>query len=110
MNRREFSKKLGIAGAAASSIWEKGLASSPSGEDGTAAKSDSRSATLNGFPAGSYTPFGYLDNPYHSWELHQSGVVRSVPPVGMGWYFPAGPGGYFDYSKNSIYRSMLRVG
>lgn len=64
----------------------------------------------SGFPAGSYTPFGYLDNPYHSWDLHPSGVLRSVPPVGMGLYFPAGPGGYFDYKKNSVYRSILRLG
>ncbi len=110
MNRREFSKKLALATAAASHLWEKGLASSGSGEDGTAANPEFRSGMSKGFPAGSYTPFGYLDNPYHSWELHQSGVVRSVPAAGMGWYFPAGPGGYFDYSKNSIYRSLLRVG
>ncbi len=110
MNRREFSKKLALTSAAACDIWEKGFASSASGEDGTAANPEPRSAKSNGFPVGSYTPFGYLDNPYHSWELHQSGVVRSVPPLGMGWYFPAGPGGYFDYNKNSIYRSILRVG
>jgi hypothetical protein len=28
----------------------------------------------------------------------------------MGWYYPAGPGGYFHYGKNSIYRDMLRIG
>jgi hypothetical protein len=64
----------------------------------------------DGFPAGSYTPFGYLDNPYHSWDLHPSGVLRSVPPLGLGLYFPAGPGGYFDFRKNSVYRSILRIG
>lgn len=64
----------------------------------------------SGFPPGSYTPFGYLDNPYHSWDLHPSGVLRSVPPLGIGLYYPAGPGGYFDYARNSIYRSILRVG
>ena len=36
--------------------------------------------------------------------------MRSVPPLGTGWYFPAGPGGYFSYKTNSVYRSILRVG
>ena len=62
------------------------------------------------FPLGNYTPYGYLDNPYHCWDLHPSGVLRSVPPLGMGWYFPAGPGGYFSYKTNSVYRAILRVG
>jgi hypothetical protein len=63
-----------------------------------------------GFPAGSYTPFGYLDNPHHTWDLHQSGVLRSVPPVGFALYFPAGPGGYFDFRHNFIYQVTLRLG
>lgn len=64
----------------------------------------------SGFPEGSYTPFGYLDNPHHSWALHQSGILRSVPPIGFSLYYPAGPGGYFDYQRNSIYRVLLRIG
>jgi hypothetical protein len=56
-----------------------------------------------------FTPFGYLDNPYHCWNLHPSGVFRSMPGVGFGLYYPAGPGGYFDYKKNGIYHATLRL-
>jgi hypothetical protein len=62
------------------------------------------------FPVGDYTPFGYLDNPYHCWNLHRSGVLRSSPGVGYGFYFPAGPGGYFDFAKNGVYEAHLRLG
>ena len=63
-----------------------------------------------GFPEGDYTPFGYLNNPYHSWALHRSGVLRSVRGIGFGWHYPAGPGGYFDEKKNGIYSAFLRLG
>ena len=39
-------------------------------------------------PSDDFTPHGYLDNPYHSWKLNPSGVVRSIPPLGMGWHVP----------------------
>src|SRR5207247_5597318 len=35
-----------------------------------------------------FTPYGYLDNPYHSWKLNPSGVLRSLEPLGMGWHVP----------------------
>ncbi len=57
-----------------------------------------------------FTPFGYLDNPYHCWNLHPSGVFRSVPGVGFGIYYPAGPGGYFDYRRNGVYHASLQIG
>jgi hypothetical protein len=62
------------------------------------------------FPHGEYTPFGYLDNPFHCWNLHRSGVLRSSPGIGYGFYFPAGPGGYFDFAKNGVYEAHLRLG
>ncbi len=39
-------------------------------------------------PHDDFTPHGYLDNPYHSWKLNPSGVLRSLPPLGMGWHVP----------------------
>lgn len=60
--------------------------------------------------AGDFTPFGYLDNPYHCWDLHRSGILRSLPGIGFGLYFPAGPGGYFDDRKNGVYHAFLRLG
>lgn len=39
-------------------------------------------------PHDDFTPHGYLDNPYHSWKLNPSGVLRSLPPLGMGWHMP----------------------
>lgn len=73
------------------------------------------SAAMNGvtesnFPKGDYTPYGYLDNPFHCWNLHRSGVLRSSPGIGFGFYFPAGPGGYFDFAKNGVYEAHLRLG
>src|SRR5215469_5653574 len=69
------------------------------------------SATIdNVFPVSDYTPYGYLDNPFHSWNLHRSGVLRSSPGIGFGFYFPAGPGGYFDFAKNGVYEAHLRLG
>ena len=64
----------------------------------------------NDFPLSDYTPYGYLDNPFHSWNLHRSGVLRSSPGIGFGFYFPAGPGGYFDFAKNGVYEAHLRLG
>ncbi len=39
-------------------------------------------------PSDDFTPHGYLDNPYHSWKLNPSGVLRSLAPLGMGWHVP----------------------
>lgn len=39
-------------------------------------------------PHHDFTPHGYLDNPYHSWKLNPSGVLRSLAPLGMGWHVP----------------------
>src|SRR5437762_3619395 len=39
-------------------------------------------------PHHDFTPHGYLDNPYHSWKLNPSGVLRSLQPLGMGWHVP----------------------
>ena len=39
-------------------------------------------------PHHDFTPHGYLDNPYHSWKLNPSGVLRSRAPLGMGWHVP----------------------
>ena len=39
-------------------------------------------------PHDGFTPHGYLDNPYHSWKINPSGVLRSLEPLGMGWHVP----------------------
>ena len=112
MNRREFSKKLTMAGVVTPTAWREAedIEAATSGQAASAAHPKAPTTGAHHFPPGNYTPHGYLDNPYHSWDLHPSGVLRSVPPLGMGWYFPAGPGGYFSYKTNSVYRSILRVG
>jgi hypothetical protein len=129
MNRREFSKKLTVAGVVGQNLLrraEAGELATAGGQNAQASgarpegrigprtdpppPAEASRLAASHFPPGDYTPFGYLDNPYHTWDLHPSGVLRSVPPLGMGLYFPAGPGGYFDYGRNSIYRSILRLG
>jgi len=112
MNRREFSKKLGMAGVLAPTAWREPekVSGAQSGSPAQAASATASKSPDAQFPPGNYTPFGYLDNPYHTWDLHPSGVVRSVPPLGIGWYYPAGPGGYFYYKADSVYRASLRLG
>jgi len=93
-DRRRFCKLIAVAPAATA------IAARPGGiEEGTA-----------GFPPGDYTPFGYLDNPWHTWDLHRSGVLRSREGIGFGWYYPAGPGGYFDYKLNDVYALEFSLG
>jgi len=107
MTRRRFVKALGLISPSLANLVARLFGGVPLSASESVAEAAPKE---EGFPAGSYTPFGYLDNPYHSWALHQSGVLRSVPPIGFGLYYPAGPGGYFDYQRNSIYRVLLRLG
>lgn len=60
------------------------------------------------FPARDYTPHGYLDNPYHTAVLNRSGVVRSVPPTGMGYWCRAMPWPYGMGTRRQVnYLSFL---
>ena len=112
LNRREFVSMLAAASATMKVQPSLADAHSLRGESaGPWASFDkSQDVSLDGFPASDYTPFGYLDNPWHTWNMHQSGVLRSLPGIGFGLYYPAGPGGYFDYHRNGIYVSELALG
>jgi len=58
-------------------------------------------------PSDDFTPYGYLDNPYHSWKLNPSGVLRSMAPLGMGWHVP----NLGSYVNNQFqYTAHLTVG
>jgi len=58
-------------------------------------------------PHHDFTPHGYLDNPYHSWKLNPSGVLRSLPPLGMGWHVP----NLGSYVRNQFqYTAHLSIG
>jgi hypothetical protein len=64
------------------------------------------------FPESNYTPFGYIDNPYHSAVLNRSGVIRSVPPIGFGFWvrdlpWPYGTG--FGLRRIPNYLSFLHL-
>ena len=98
LNRRDFCVSMLAVPALASTPGSAALPKTVAPDPETA------------FPLGDYTPFGYLDNPFHSWNLHRSGILRSSPGVGFGFYFPAGPGGYFDFAKNGVYECHLRLG
>ena len=99
LNRRDFCRDILAAPVLASVV------KLPAAGIGT----ETAKAT-GSFPLSEYTPYGYLDNPFHSWNFHRSGVLRSSPGIGLGFYFPAGPGGYFDFAKNGIYEAHLRLG
>jgi len=58
-------------------------------------------------PRDDFTPFGYLDNPYHAWKLNPSGVLRSLEPLGMGWHVP----NLGSYVNNQFqYTAHLNIG
>ena len=58
-------------------------------------------------PHDDFTPHGYLDNPYHSWKLNPSGVLRSLAPLGMGWHVP----NLGTYVRNQFqYTAHLTIG
>jgi len=64
------------------------------------------------FPQSDYTPFGYIDNPYHSAVLNRSGIIRSVPPIGFGFWvrdlpWPYGNG--FGLRRIPNYLSFLHL-
>jgi mannosylglycerate hydrolase MGH1-like protein len=66
-----------------------------------------RAADLCHTPTDDFPPFGYLDNPYHSWKLNPCGVLRSRPPCGMGWHVP----NYGSYGRSQFAeRAHLHVG
>ncbi|MDZ7394034.1 MAG: hypothetical protein ONB25_14190 [candidate division KSB1 bacterium] len=44
-----------------------------------------------GFPIDDYTPFGYLDNPGHTWKLSRAGLIRLPGPLSVAWHFPNVP-------------------
>ncbi|HTK11855.1 MAG TPA: hypothetical protein VL485_32080 [Ktedonobacteraceae bacterium] len=58
-------------------------------------------------PHDDFTPHGYLDNPFHSWKINPSGVLRSRPPLGMGWHVP----NLGSYARNQFqYTAHLQIG
>src|SRR5205085_983028 len=58
-------------------------------------------------PHDDFTPHGYLDNPFHSWKLNPSGVLRSLEPLGMGWQVP----NVGTYVRNQFqYTAHLTIG
>jgi len=62
------------------------------------------------FPRLDYTPFGYIDNPYHSMVFNRSGVIRSMPPLGFGWWRTAFEGNYGGGVQDHVnYLSLLQM-
>ncbi|MCX7800794.1 MAG: alpha,alpha-trehalase [Fimbriimonadales bacterium] len=54
------------------------------------------------FPYRDYVPFGYLDNPWHSAVLNRSGVIRTVPPLGFGFWCRRLPWPYGEGPKRNL--------
>lgn len=62
------------------------------------------------FPISDYTPHGYIDNPHHSMVLHRSGAIRSVPPLGFGYWLTGFEGSYGGGQRDHVnYLSLLAV-
>jgi len=63
------------------------------------------------FPEGKYVPFGYIDNPWHSFVYNRSGILRTVPPVGMGYWTTSLPWSYATRMTRQVnYLSFLHLG
>lgn len=61
------------------------------------------------FPNRDYVPFGYIDNPWHSSVANRSGVIRSVPPIGFGYWCRRMPWAYGEGAKRNVnYLSFLQ--
>lgn len=59
-------------------------------------------------PLQDYTPHGYLDNPWHSLIYNKSGIIRSVPPLGFGFWCRECSFGYgLGYGDTVNYLSFL---
>lgn len=62
------------------------------------------------FPISNYTPHGYIDNPYHTMVLNRSGVIRSVPPLGFGYWLRTFKGSYGGGTRGHVnYLSFLQI-
>jgi len=62
------------------------------------------------FPSDDYTPHGYIDNPFHSMVLNRSGVLRSVPPLGLGYWRRRFRGSYGEGPRAYVnYVSLLQI-
>ena len=62
------------------------------------------------FPQHDYTPFGYIDNPYHSVVFNRSGIIRSVPPLGFGFWARRMPWPYGSGAKREVsYLSFMHL-
>jgi hypothetical protein len=62
------------------------------------------------FPLNAYTPHGYIDNPYHSMVFNRSGVIRSFPPLGFGWWCTDFRGSYAEGVRDHVnYCSILQM-
>ena len=90
--------------------WNAGTAR-PQQSGAAAQEHDFKAITLpSAFPRLAYTPFGYIDNPYHSMVFNRSGVVRSVPPLGFGWWRTNFGGNYDGGDRDHVnYTSFLQM-
>lgn len=114
MNRRKFVGLFGGLTAVVSApeslmgfFGDDALAASQDPEVGGAGK---RLVGERIFPVQEYAPFGYLDNPNHSFVFNKSGILRSVPPLGFGFWARMMPWPYGDGALREVnYLSFLHL-
>jgi hypothetical protein len=71
--------------------------------------SNSSLAQLLSFPEGKYTPNGYISNPYHTAVLNPSGVLRSVPPLGFGFWLKPLPWPYGSGFGSNVFNYLSLI-
>ena len=73
--------------------------------------SSNNDSTFLSFPSSHYTPHGYLDNPYHSMIFNRSGILRTFPPLGFGFWRTDFKGSYGEGPRDhQNYLSLLQIG
>lgn len=103
--RRTFLKEAGglsVLGALPSSLLE-GLTPSTLEED----HATGAAGPATSFPESDYTPFGYLDNPFHSMILNPAGLFRSQQPIGFLW---GTPNTFWGPMQAVVLRPAIRCG
>jgi hypothetical protein len=109
ISRREFTVLCAAVTSHLRQAWSLTGSAAPHAAKRIGAAQSAQSGA-NAFPTSDYTPFGYLNNPAHSAVMNRSGIVRSVPPVGFGWWARRMPWPYGDGALRRVnYLSFLHL-
>jgi hypothetical protein len=110
ISRREFAVLCTAVSSQLKKMWPLNGSAARGPVTATHAAGGDAHPGMNAFPGSDYTPFGYLNNPAHSAVINRSGIVRSVPPLGFGWWARRMPWPYGEGALRQVnYLSFLHL-